>query len=224
MTHTTNFKRILCCLLAVLMLCTCVMKPLEVQATGFEVAGLGWFIAFMFMMCGIVVNSPTPADFQDLGTSFKGFLKEKDPEYELKEWWKKFQEDMEASAAFGSNALVPGPDGPYDRTPLGLSPTLLAYIAAYAAKVAYDMVIITGKTQFAPLGWCYYGDLLLPAFPIDDAYPYMVLRYTSPNSTNYAGYEVLYSTVPLYYKSGASKPTYIVQNSARSYARKVFTK
>ena len=162
MIHTTNFKRILCCLLAVLMLCTCVMKPLEVNATGLEIPlGLGWLIAYYLGMSGIVIESPTREDFQALSTSFKGFVKEKDPDVESKEFWRQFQAGILESQFFGSNALVPGPNGPYDRTPLGLSPTLLAYIAAYAAKVACDMAIIMGKVE-APANMYWYNGYLFP--------------------------------------------------------------
>ena len=199
MTHTTNFKRTVCCLLAVLMLCTCVIRPLEVKAVALEVGiGLGAAVILILFTAGIVLHPKTAEQVTAIGADFVDFVKTKEEEELDKiDWWIEFREALLRSRAFGSNQLVPTPEGPYDRTPLGLSPELLAVLSAYIVKITMDGVMI--ESDLLPVNWLYYNGVAFPEVPqhdFPDLYPYMVI---AENET-YGYIEVIYSSGPFYYE------------------------
>lgn len=165
MIHTTNFKRLVCCLLAVLMLCTCVIRPLEAKATAVAVplalASLGAFLVMYSVTAGVVIPYSDESHLELIGSDFLDFYGIKTEEdYDKQEWYLDLKLAIQESRAFGSNQLVPTPEGPYDRTPIGLTPGVLTALAVYIAKIATDGVRIKSELT-APDEYAYYNGILL---------------------------------------------------------------
>lgn len=68
----------------------------------------------------------------------------------------------------------------------------------------------------AASGWTYYGDYLLPSYPIFEDYPYMYLRIT------YLGYAMTYSSSPVFCQlSSSGTPSYKVTESSQYFTKSV---
>lgn len=184
-------KRVLCCLLAVLILCTCVVRPLTVKAVEPVSLGVGAAACLIALTSGVLLRPKTAEDVVAIGNSLIASLNQwADTEQK--------QTDVIAFFADASGLVSAFPDAPKDPNfPSGLKIATRAILAGLATWLCTVISVggVGGDPVVAPDGWTYYGEHLLPTFPSTGDYPYLTLVRTDK------GYAMLHSDVTFYLKS-----------------------
>ena len=203
MTRTTSFKRIMCCLLALLVLCTCVVKPLEAKAAVAATIGTIAAIGVVYAMCaGVLLNPKTAEQVAAVSNSLVQTLESYADTDAKRE---------ELAAYLASWHPDNWDDAPDDDTPhqqkVRAARWILSAIAAWIGSVVVaGGVEVEGEAALE--GYAYYNGRLLP--DIEKYWADKELRqYAIITFNDYFGYQLHLTSTPLYWRSG-----YIVANDS----------
>ena len=206
MTHTTSFKRIMCCLLALLVLCTCMIRPLEVKAAAITgTLTVGAAACLIAATAGIVFNPQTVEDFVAIGEDFQK---------RIRDWGNATGKTAEAETLIAGLILYVSGGGGEDPTP-PKRPFKFSQAAVAAIAFALSAIVKAGGVEVpgeqAPEGLAYFGDMLLPVIPSG-------YDYSSAYIFDYKNYTHLYlSTAPIYYEYASSKQTRLNSSKTTIY-------
>ena len=153
MTHTTNFKRLVCCLLAVLMLCTCVLRPLEVKAVAISTAlAIGAAACLIAATAGVLLHPKTAEQVVAVGEDFQRGIRE---------WGQAYGKTAEAEALIAGIILYdPGDDDHPSYEPIGIEQAAAAGISLWLTALVQAGRLL-GKGETAPEGYCYLNGHLV---------------------------------------------------------------
>ena len=177
-----KFFRVLICV--VLICCILVnASPIKARATDVVISGLGLglFATLIAASGGVVFDNLTTDQTVALGQNFKTSLF----------GWASSNEEVAAVNAYFS-AIASGYaddliSSDWKSTPIIIPTPIRSAIAEWISSVVQGF---KDKYDFAPTNWSFYGDNLLPTFPIYEEYPYMTLVCTDWNVG------MLYTDVP----------------------------
>ena len=170
-------KRVLCCLLAVLILCTCVVRPLTVKAVEPVSLGVGAAAVLIALTSGVLLLPKTAEDIVAIGNSLIASLNQwADTEQK--------QTDVIAFFADASGLVSAFPDAPKDPNfPSGLKFATRAVLAGLATWLCTVIAVggVSSEPVVAPDGYAYYNGYLFPLIPAS-ANPYdYIFRLTDGN-------------------------------------------
>ena len=170
-------KRVLCCLLAVLILCTCVVRPLTVKAVEPVSLGVGAAAVLIALTSGVLLLPKTADDVVAIGNSLIA---------SLNQWADTEQKQTDVIAFFvdASGLVSAFPDAPKDPNfPSGLKFATRAVLAGLATWLCTVISVggVGGDPVVAPEGFKYYNDSLLPEMPDGylDTYNWVITKPAS---------------------------------------------